>query len=127
MPDILDPSALLSSLPNLLPPSCTLKSPQDGIVSLVHSVMIALSFRIVGADDTDSITTYANNVLPEHWNSHSPGNYTLRYKHEQSSLQFVVKVTKLAARTIINAIAIEVCYTVYIYLRASEQPMFLER
>ena len=85
MPDILDPSALLSSLPSLLPAACTLKSPQDAIVGLIHSVMTTLLFRVVGVDDTDSITTFANNLLPEQWNAHGPGNYTLRYKHEQSS------------------------------------------
>lgn len=127
MSDVLDPSALLPSLSSLLPPACTLKSPQDAIVSLIHSVMNALSFRLVGVDDTDSITTYTNNILPEHWNAHGPGNYTLRYKHEQSSLEFVVKVTKLAARTILNAIAVEVCYTLYIYLHASKQSIFSER
>lgn len=127
MPDILDPSALLSSLPSLLPTACTLKSPQDAIASLIHSTMNALSFRVVGVDDTDSITSYANNVLPEHWNAHGPGNYTFRYRHEQSSLEFVVKVSKLAARTMINAIAVEVCYVLYIYLDVSERSLFSER
>jgi proteasome inhibitor subunit 1 (PI31) len=124
MPDILDPSALLSSLPNLLPPACILQSPQDAIVSLIHSAMNALSFRIVGVDDTESITTYPNNILPEHWNAHGPGYYTLRYRHEQSSLGFVVKVTKLAARTMINAIAVEVCNMLYINLHSSEVAVF---
>jgi PI31 proteasome regulator N-terminal len=124
MPDILDPSALLASLPNLLPTPCTLKFPQDAIVTLIHSTMNALSFRVVGVDDSDSTTSYANNILPDHWNAHGPGHYTLRYRHEQSSLEFVVKVSKLAARTIVNAIAVEVCYILYIYLDASKQSLF---
>ena len=127
MPDILDPSALLSALPSLLPTSCTLNSPQDAIVSLIHSTMNALSFRLVGVDDSESITSYTDNVLPETWISHGPGHYTLRYKHEQSSLMFVVKVSKLAARTMVNAIAVEVCYILYIYLHTSEQSLFSER
>lgn len=120
MPNILDPSALLALLPNVLPPSCTLKTPQDAIAILVHTVMSALSFRLVGSDDASTVTSFANNVVPDNWNVHGPGNYTFRYRHEQSSLEFVVKVSKLAARTIINAIAVEVCYMLYKYLDPSK-------
>lgn len=108
MSDILDPSILLSSLSNVLPPSCTLLSPQDAIVSLIHSCMNALSFRLVGIDEANSITA-SENVLPEDWNKHSPANYTLRYKHEQSSMEYVFKIGKLGSQTVINAIATEVC------------------
>jgi len=48
-----------------------------------------------------------NNILPEEWSQHGPGNYTFRYKHDQSSLEFVVKVAKLGSRTLLNAIALE--------------------
>lgn len=74
---------------------------------LVHAVMSALSFRLIGIDDGTTITSFAKNILPENWNAHSPGHFTFRYRHDQSSLEFVVKVSKLAARTIVNAIAVE--------------------
>jgi len=121
MPDLLDPSALLALLPNVLPPSCTLQTPQDAIAVLVHTIMSALSFRLVGTDDATTITSFTNNVLPDNWNVYGPGNYTYRYKHEQSSLEFVVKVSKLAARTIINAIAVEVCYMLHKHLHHSKR------
>ncbi|KIJ37369.1 hypothetical protein M422DRAFT_50439 [Sphaerobolus stellatus SS14] len=107
MTDILDPSALLSRLPSLISQGGTLKSPQDGLVALVHTAMVALSFRLVGLDDLGTVNSYENNVLPETWNAHGPGNYTLRYKHEQSSLEFILKISKLGTRTVINAIAAE--------------------
>lgn len=110
--DILDPSALLSQLPVLLPASeRTLKSAQDGIASLLHAAMTSLGFRLISVDDSGPPQTYTNNTLPSGWNSHGPSHYTLRYKHDQSSLEFVMKVSKLGSRTMVNAIALEVTGT----------------
>lgn len=107
--NILDPSALLSKLPSLLPTGKReLNSPQDGLAALVHTTLSVLGFRLVGVDDSAKISTFENNVLPAEWNSHGPGAYTFRYKHEQSSFEFVLKISKLGGRTMINAIAIEV-------------------
>jgi len=104
----LDPSAIISLLPSLLPPgSKKLDSVQDGIAALLHSAMTALAFRLIAIDDTSPSQPMQDNVLPDEWNKHGPGNYTFRYKHEQSSLEFVVKVVKLGGRTLINAIAVE--------------------
>ena len=106
---ILDPAALCASLPTLLPPdSKNLNSPQDGIAALVHTALSALTFRLIGVDDSSTSVSSSDNALPISWNQHGPGNYTFKYKHDQSSLEFVVKVTKLGSRTLINAIAIEV-------------------
>lgn len=107
-PDILDPSALLQSLSGLLPEGKKqLGSQYDAIAVLLHTAMIALGFRLIAVDDSSSATSYDNNVLPSEWNSHAP-NYTFRYRHEQSSLEFVLKLAKLGKRTLINAIAVEV-------------------
>lgn len=107
--DILDPSALLSRLPAMLPSDKReLKSAQDGIVALLHVALTSLEFRLISVEDSGPAQTYANNTLPESWNSHGPGHYTLRYRHDQSSLEFVAKVSKLGSRTMINAIALEV-------------------
>ncbi|EIN10560.1 hypothetical protein PUNSTDRAFT_142546 [Punctularia strigosozonata HHB-11173 SS5] len=106
--NILDPSAVLSRLPNLLPTtSRSLSSPQDAVVALFHAALTNLAFRLVGTDESSAIQSYENNALPEGWNAHGPGHYALRYKHEQSSLEFLVKVTKLGTRTMVNAIALE--------------------
>lgn len=108
-PDLLDPSALTASLPNLLPPNRKkLESQQDAITALVHTAFKVLSFRLVAVDDSTPASSNLDGILPDSWNSHGPGSYTLRYRHEQSSLEFVVKVVKLGSRTLINAIAVEV-------------------
>ncbi|KAG6817211.1 hypothetical protein H0H87_011569 [Tephrocybe sp. NHM501043] len=106
--DILDPSALVSLLPTLLPASSkALASPQDGIVALLHSIFSAVAFRLTGVDENSPSASLASNVLPEEWSKSGPGHYTLKYRHDQSSLEFVVKVSKLGSRTLINAIAVE--------------------
>jgi proteasome inhibitor subunit 1 (PI31) len=105
----LDPSALLSKLAQLLPSERkTLQSPQEGVAALFHSALVALGFRLVGIDDASTQGTFPDNVLPDDWSAHGPNNYTLRYRHEQSSLEFIIKVSKLGSRTIVNAIAVGV-------------------
>lgn len=106
--DILDPSALLSLIPTFLPPSSkVLKTAHDGIAALLHTSFSALGFRLTSVDDASSIATLGN-VLPVEWNRNGPGHYTFKYRHDQSSLEYVVKISKMGTRTLINAIAIEV-------------------
>ncbi|KAM6495755.1 PI31 proteasome regulator N-terminal domain containing protein [Amanita muscaria] len=107
--NVLDPSALLSSIPKLLPPSSkTLKYPSDAIAALVHAVMSVLSFRLIAVDESSPpLPEDSSNVLPSDWNTNAPGNYTFRYKHNQSSLEYLIKITSLGRRTLVNAIALE--------------------
>lgn len=110
MNDVLDPAALISQLPNLLPPSHkSLASPQDGIAALLHTIFAALQFRLVAVNEVSSPNMTLANVLPDDWNKDGPGHHTFKYRHDQSSLEFVLKVSKLGSRTVINAIAAEVC------------------
>lgn len=107
--NILDSSSLLTSLPKLLPGPKTLNHPQDALTALTHAVFSVLGFRLVGVDESSS-GTFPDNILPDIWNSQGPGSYTLRYRHEQSSLEFTIKVTKLGSRTLVNGIASEASY-----------------
>ncbi|KAJ3517975.1 hypothetical protein NLJ89_g165 [Agrocybe chaxingu] len=105
--DILDPSAILALVPNLLP-ACSkkLEFQQDAIAALLHAALSALAFRLTAVDESSSLAT-STNELPPQWNRSGPGSYTFKYKHDQSSLEFLVKVSKLGSRTVINAIALE--------------------
>ena len=108
-PDLLDPSALITPLLSLLPSEKKrLESQQDAIVALIHSAFHVLSFRLIAVDDSTLASTTLNGILSEAWNTNGPGNYTLRYRHEQSSLEFIIKVIQLGGRTLINAIAVGV-------------------
>ena len=109
MVNVLDPSAILSLLPSLLPLSSKVfRSAQDGVAAFLHAALSALGFRLIAVDESAAVDPLLGNVLPSEWNQHGPGHYTFRYRHEQSSLEFVVKVVKLGSRTLINAIAVEV-------------------
>ena len=107
--DILDPAAVLAQVPKLLPPSAKfLASPQDALAALVHAALSVLAFRLIAVDESSTSPAPSDNVLPESWNKSGPGHYTFKYRHDQSSLEFVIKVSKLGTRTVINAIALEV-------------------
>jgi proteasome inhibitor subunit 1 (PI31) len=106
--DILDPSAVIDRLPSLLPPSSKmLATTTDAIAALVHTAMSTVDFRLIAVDDASPAQSTHKNVLFDEWNAHGPGSYTFRYRHDQSSLEFVLKLTKLGGRTLINAIAVE--------------------
>lgn len=109
-PNILDPSAIVGTLPSLLPAdSKILQSPQDALAALLHAALTTLAFRLTSIDDDSSATSQVpSNILPEGWNKNGSSHYTFKYKHDQSSLEFVIKVSKLGTRTIFNAIALEV-------------------
>lgn len=130
--NILDPAALTSQLVALLPPSNKrFASAHDGLAALVHTIFTALGFRLIAIDDTSSAKSFQNNVLPEDWNTNALSGHTLRYRHEQSSLEFLVKVVRLGQRTLINAIALEVrcchpCMYPYLTLFQSDKSASLD-
>lgn len=108
MSDALDPSAILSTVVAVLPKDKkTLSTPQDGIAILLHSVMTILGFRLVGLDDSSSDVQHEKNVLPVVWAKNSPDSFAFRYRHDQSSLVFLLKVVKLSKRLVIHGIALE--------------------
>lgn len=126
--DLLDTSALLETLPTLLPPtqsegesstSARLRQPQDGLSALLHTILTRLDFRLIGLgedhrldqqgdDDQNQSANKTKNQLPEDWNSKGPDTYSFRYRHDQSSLEFIIKTVKLAARVVVHGIAVEV-------------------
>ncbi|KAF9263530.1 hypothetical protein L218DRAFT_959072 [Marasmius fiardii PR-910] len=106
MPNILDASALLFLISSLLPESDKkLKTPQDGLAVLSHSILSALAFRLTSVDNLSQTPHNSNNTLPIGWNKDGPGNYTFRYKHDQSSLEFLVKISNMGSRLLFNTIA----------------------
>ena len=114
--DPLDPAVLTGRLSSLLPETVKkLNSAQDGLAALLHTAMVELGFRLIAVDEHSSPSPDLNNVLPEDWAKHGPGNYAFRYKHDQSSLEFLLKVSKLGNRTLFHAIALEVSCPLRLY------------
>lgn len=75
--------------------------------------MTILGFRLVGLDDSSSNVQFEKNVLTEEWTKHSPDSFAFRYRHDQSSLVYLLKIVKLSKRLVIHGIALEVYYTLY--------------
>jgi len=107
MTDKLDPSTLLEKLPSLLPANRQLASSTDAVAAFIHTIFTSLSFTLVGVDDDDTSGSFENNVLPEGWNDSKKGCITLRYSHDESTVDVVVKVMKMGKQTVINAITNE--------------------
>ncbi|KAM0755560.1 hypothetical protein T439DRAFT_351335 [Meredithblackwellia eburnea MCA 4105] len=84
-----------------------LKTPIEAAALLSHAIHTAVGFRLVdpppvdqndGADDV-------KNKLPSNW---IPGGSSkLKYRHEQSSLEFVVSVVEIGGRGMVAAVAVE--------------------
>lgn len=127
MPDLLDASALLGNIPCLLPESNkSLTNPQDALAVLLHAAMTALSFRLVAIDEDaapkEPESDATPGLLPEGWNRRSPDVYTFKYKHEQSSLTFLLKLVKMAGKVIIHGIAVEVITALLSPIQVPNQP-----
>lgn len=85
-----------------------LSNPYEAVALAVHAAMLAVGFRLIGLGEDDRIEAQAdaNNPqpLPAEWNAHS--SYAFRYAHSESSMEFVIKVTRLGGKAVVNGIAI---------------------
>lgn len=125
--DPLDPSAVLETLPKLLPSGnsetsssdAKLLSQADALAALSHTILTRLDFRLINLGDSHQVAPHLDaenmpgdvtvqNRLPPEWRRSAPESYSFGYRHEQSSLQFIVKVIKMGNRVLINATALEV-------------------
>ena len=131
MPNPLDVTHLLRTLPSLLPPSTSspLKAPTDAIAALVHTIHASLLFRLVqpalqetpgSAQEDDSIddtaseitavddvedTTEVENRLAPSWHARGEDGYAFEYRHGQSAMIFRVRVGRMGGRVQIDAMA----------------------
>ena len=91
-------------------PSPQLKTPYDAIALLTHACMLAVGFRLVGLGEDHKIpaSSESSNVrpLPIEWNASSNSDYTFRYAHSQSSLEYLIKVGRLGSKAVINGLGI---------------------
>ncbi|EPQ25893.1 uncharacterized protein PFL1_06566 [Pseudozyma flocculosa PF-1] len=130
---LLDADALLALITSLLPPSHSgeadatpmLHSPADALALLVHAIMSRLDFRLVGLGDSDRLPSSSSsrpagagadadtrqpspaNRLPPAWNRGAPEAYGFRYRHDQSSLDYLIKLTKMGDRVVVNGLALQ--------------------
>ena len=133
MPDPLDVDHILGLLPTLLPRSTSSPLPHttDSLAALVHTIHTALAFRLVRPntedtpdaapqeqqefDDGASETTTAvdqdeaegdvEGRLWTGWNHRAEDSYSFEYKHEESSMTFRLRVSRMGGRVQIDAMA----------------------
>lgn len=101
-------SSILESALSLLPTNdgtVKLATPIEALELIVHAIHTQTGFRLVSpASDPDSSVA---NRLPSNWTR--DGTPTkLKYKHDQSSLEFVVSVVELGGRAMLAAVAVQV-------------------
>lgn len=105
-----------------------LKNPYDAIALLSHACMLAVGFRLVGLGEDHKIgmpqyTSFvqisktdstaegtsegsAAKPLPQQWNSSTSDDYAFRYAHSQSSLQYLLKISRLGSKSVVNCLGI---------------------
>ncbi|KAK4618131.1 hypothetical protein CLAFUW4_12356 [Fulvia fulva] len=76
----------------------------EAIALAAHASMLAVGFRLVGLNEDNKIEAHSDadqtQPLPSEWNAHS-GSYAFRYKHDQSSMEYLVKANRMGNKVIV--------------------------
>ena len=99
-------SIIASSLPKHAEPQ--LKNATDALAIAVHAGLLAVGFKLTGLGESHNVetpfTAEAPQPLPQEWNASS--SVDLKYTHSQSSMQFLIHVSRLGGRVSIQAMGI---------------------
>lgn len=93
---------MIHSLPKEASPQ--LKTAFDAVALAAHSSFLAVGFRLVGLGEDHRIEASSDasspQPLPAEWNANN-GSYSFRYAHSQSSMQYLLKISRMANKAII--------------------------
>ncbi|KAK3684363.1 hypothetical protein LTR37_020364 [Vermiconidia calcicola] len=93
---------MIKSLPRDALPQ--LNNAFDAIAIAAHAGLLSVGFRLVGLGEDHRIDATSDasqpQPLPSEWNAHS-GSYSFRYAHSQSSMQYLLKVSRMANKAIV--------------------------
>lgn len=93
---------MVTSIPKDSSPQ--IKTAFDAIALAAHAGMLAVGFRLVGLGEDHRVDTSTDasqpQPLPTEWNANN-GNYAFRYAHSQSSMQYLLKVNRMANKAIV--------------------------
>lgn len=105
--NVLSADSLASVMASTLPQDKTphLSVPVDAIALASHAAMLAVGFRLVGLGDDDRIQATDPPRLPQSWNANAP-NYAFRYAHTQSSMEYLLKVNRMANKAVVLAMGL---------------------
>ncbi|KAL9051798.1 MAG: hypothetical protein Q9162_005792 [Coniocarpon cinnabarinum] len=97
---------IAASLPTQASPQ--LKTPTDALAAAVHAGLLAVNFKLVALGEDNNLpkpsTSEAPLPFPAEWNAHPA--IDLKYTHPQSSMQFLLHISRLASKVSIQAIAL---------------------
>lgn len=100
-------SIIISSLSGL--PSPQVKTIYDAVAVAAHSSMLAVGFRLMGLGEDNNIEAHSDPAqpkpLPKEWNQSAP-NYAFRYAHSQSSMEYLLKVSRMGSKAVIMGMAV---------------------
>ncbi|KAF7510377.1 hypothetical protein GJ744_006656 [Endocarpon pusillum] len=84
--------------------SLVVKDSYAAIGLFAHACMLAVGFRLIGLGEDHKIDSQDVQRLPAEWDA--PSTYAFRYAHAQSSMEFLVKVSRLGSKVLIFALAV---------------------
>lgn len=101
-------SVMVASLPKDV--ETHLKAPADAIALAVDGGMKACGFRLIGLGEEHRIENpqsdpNGHQPLPSDWNK-SSSNYSFRYAHRQSSMEYLLNVNRMGNKVVIIGIGI---------------------
>ncbi|KAL6230126.1 PI31 proteasome regulator N-terminal-domain-containing protein [Aspergillus navahoensis] len=83
----------------------SLKTPYEAVALIGHASMVAAGFRLVGLGEDHTIPSSSDSPsLPPEWNADS--TFSFRYAHSQSSMQYLLKISRLGNNAVVFALAL---------------------
>ncbi|KAL2809423.1 PI31 proteasome regulator N-terminal-domain-containing protein [Aspergillus granulosus] len=102
--DSLGSDNVLELAAQALRPDASLKTPYEAVALICHACMIAVGFRLVGLSEDDTLDPSEAPTLPAEWNITTTSSF--RYAHSQSSMQYLLKVSRLGNNAVVFALAL---------------------
>jgi hypothetical protein len=121
--DVLSPDRILAlAAKSLGDGQPSLRSPAEAIALIGHACMAAVEFRLVGLGEDHNLrsffptlpiscssltfveTSTESPALPAEWNAND--TFAFRYAHAQSSMQYLLKVSRLGNNAVVFALAL---------------------
>jgi hypothetical protein len=113
-PDPLSPSTIISKMAEALPTQTTedttsaLSSSYEALALFAHACMKSLSFRLLGFSESHKDAAEHAAIAPRlsaKW-IQGYGSHTFVYAHEQSSMEYVIKVDRLGQKVEIRGVGL---------------------
>ena len=104
--NVLSAASLSYIIRNSLPKDADpqIRTGHEAIAIASHASMLAVGFRMVGLGEDHKLEASSDREepqeLPSEWNA-NPGSYAFRYKHAQSSMEYLLKVNRMGSNTVI--------------------------